>query len=579
MPESVSISTAATASGPPVVFPTNAQPACPSAIQPPRAAVALAPYGEHSVQPRLPTPVRLNKLRPFLATYCSRHDTQVLFEGFTTGFRLGYTGPRVSTSARNLVSARQNKEVLQGKIDRELHLGRIAGPFPSPPFPNLRCSPIGLVPKQTPGEFRLIHNLSSPLGDSVNDHIDPAKATVSYTSFDDAVELVSSLGPGALMAKSDIKSAFRLLPVHPDDYDLLGFSFNGAFYYDKCMPMGCSISCATFERFSTFLEYCTRKVSNTPHILHYLDDFFFAGRGQSNECAHALTSFIVVCRDFGVPLASDKTVGPATSLDFLGLTIDTVAQQIQVPSAKVLAILAKLDCTLTKRKVTLRELQSLLGSLNFVCKAIRPGRAFLRRLFHLTSGIQKPHHRIRISSGARADMLAWREFLFHFNGSVMFPRGVWYSSSNLHLYTDASQQLGFGAFFKGSWTQGMWPLRWRSLKLSIAFLELFPITLALRLWGPALRNQRVILWCDNEAVVAIINSQTSGCPRIMKLVRMFVVLCLKLNIHFKARHVPGNDNGIADALSRFQMERFRRLAPAADPVMTPLPADLWNNFN
>ena len=129
----------------------------------------------------------------------------------------------------------------------------------------------------------------------MKDHIDPSLTVVNYTSFDDAVELVSSLGTGALMAKADIKSAFRLLPVHPDDFNLLGFFFNGSYYYDKCVPMGCSISCVTFERFSTFLEYCARKVAATDNIIHCLDDFF---RGDCS-LAHAVSSFTVVCRIWG----------------------------------------------------------------------------------------------------------------------------------------------------------------------------------------------------------------------------------------------------------------------------------------
>ena len=80
--------------------------------------------------------------------------------------------------------------------------------------------------------------------------------------------------------------------------------------------------------------------------------------------------------------------------------------------------------------------------------------------------------------------------------------------------------------------------------------------LALRLRGSVLQNKRVVFWSDNQAVVAIINRQTSRCPQIMKLVRKLVVRCLEWNIHFKARHVRGIDNSIADALSHFQMARF-----------------------
>ena len=139
-------------------------------------------------------------------------------------------------------------------------------------------------------------------------------------------------------------------------------------------------------------------------------------------------------------------------MTFLGLVIDTIAQKIQVPSDKIATVMGKLDIALSKRKLKLRELQSLLGSLNFICKAVHPGRAFLRRLFDLTSGVQKPHYRVRISSGARADMLAWKNFLTHFNGSVIFPGNIWHSSHTLHLYTDSSAEIGFGEFLGGHWT-------------------------------------------------------------------------------------------------------------------------------
>lgn len=61
--------------------------------------------------------------------------------------------------------------------------------------------------------------------------------------------MVQSAGPGAELAKCDIKLAFRLLPVHPEDFELLSFCFDGEFYVDRTLPMGCSISCAAFAHF------------------------------------------------------------------------------------------------------------------------------------------------------------------------------------------------------------------------------------------------------------------------------------------------------------------------------------------
>ena len=76
-----------------------------------------------------------------------------------------------------------------------------------------------------------------------------------YASFDAAVALARIAGHGAWLAKTDVKSAFRLLPFAPEDYELLGFRFRGMYYYDRCLPMGCSISCALFEKFSALLEH------------------------------------------------------------------------------------------------------------------------------------------------------------------------------------------------------------------------------------------------------------------------------------------------------------------------------------
>ena len=107
-------------------------------------------------------------------------------------------------------------------------------------FENFRISPLGLVPKKAPGEFRLIHHLSFPEGSSVNDGIPRELSSVHYATIDDAIKKISSLGAGCFLAKTDIKSAFRIILLHPRDFDLLCLEWEGKFYFDRCLPMGCS---------------------------------------------------------------------------------------------------------------------------------------------------------------------------------------------------------------------------------------------------------------------------------------------------------------------------------------------------
>lgn len=148
----------------------------------------------------------------------------------------------------------------------------------------MRTSPIGIVPKKTCG-WSLITHLSAPGGYSIIDFIDPYFCTVKYASFDEAITLIQSQGPSCLIAKMDLKSAFRLLPIHTSDFCLLGIKFREFYYFDKCLPFSCSLSCALFEKISQILHWGVSYCANSNNLSHYLDDFLIVGPSTSDECA------------------------------------------------------------------------------------------------------------------------------------------------------------------------------------------------------------------------------------------------------------------------------------------------------
>ena len=107
-------------------------------------------------------------------------------------------------------------DIVTAKLDKEVNLGSVAGPFSVVPFNGeIIISPIGLVEKKSKDDYRLIFDLSYPRNKSVNDGIDHDLCTVQYTNFDQAIEMVHHLGQGSFLTKIDIQSAFRLLPIHP----------------------------------------------------------------------------------------------------------------------------------------------------------------------------------------------------------------------------------------------------------------------------------------------------------------------------------------------------------------------------
>ena len=84
-----------------------------------------------------------------------------------------------------------------------------------------------------------MHHLSYANGSSVNDFIPDDCSSVSYASINDAIDILKQTGAG-FMAKTDVKSAFRIIPIHPNDYPLLGMKWVNLYYFDRCLPMGCS---------------------------------------------------------------------------------------------------------------------------------------------------------------------------------------------------------------------------------------------------------------------------------------------------------------------------------------------------
>ena len=193
----------------------------------------------------VPTPVNPEQLLQALTGY-DQAEVNFLVDGFINGFKINYFGTPSLLSTHNHPSALDHKDVDEQKLSKELSLGRIAGPFISPPFTHYQSSPLGLVAKKEPNAFRLIHDLSYPQGNSINECIPKDFTAVSYETLYHVISLLNQFGRGALVGKTDIEDAFRIIPIHPSCYHLFGFTWNSNFFYDRCLPMGCCESCRIF---------------------------------------------------------------------------------------------------------------------------------------------------------------------------------------------------------------------------------------------------------------------------------------------------------------------------------------------
>ncbi len=525
-----------------------------------------------SIEPNydLPTPVCYHMhLEPDLKCF-DKGKKVLLDDGFKFGFKVFFEGEEVELFSKNSKSAVENIEEVDKKLSVELDKLRIAGPLDEIPFDNFKCSPLAIREKSEKGKYRLLHNLSYPYDEnSLNYNIPKSESTVKYQSIDDALCIMRKLGKGCYLAKSDISEAFRLLPLHPSQYHLMGFKWKNKYYYDRCLPMGCSSSCRLFESFSDAIVHILKTKYEVLYIVKVLDDFLFLS-DREDMCQLALDSFLALCQKAGIPVAMKKTTKPTHCLTFLGFELDSVRMEIRLPQDKLEKYAGNIQSCLGNHSISLRALRSITGQLQYATSVVKPGKAFLRRLISMQIGYTNPNTLIRITDGARRDLVLWKSFLELYNGKTILYEIVPVSSYSINLYSDASK-LGFGGTFGSNWIQGHWPEGWKEKHITV--LETYPLLALIMTFGHKMRNSWIKFHCDNMAVVEIINKQSSKDGQIMSIVRPLVLKLLLLNISFQAVHIPGVTNIISDRLSRFQTTSEFLAEHKMSPVATPIPLE------
>ena len=213
------------------------------------------------------------------------------------------------------------------------------------------------------------------------------------------MQRVVDLGIGAKIAKFDVQSAYRLVPVHPEDRYLLGISWNRQIYMDAALPFGLRSTPKIFTALAHAMEWNFKR-NGIADTWHYLDDFITVSPPDSDECQANIALMTELCRRLGVSLAEDKLIGAYTCLVFLGIEIDTIAGGIRLPREKLIRFKELENQWTEKRRCTKSELLSLIGQLQHVTVVIRPGRSFLRHLISLSKSVMKLTYHFNVNSEA-----------------------------------------------------------------------------------------------------------------------------------------------------------------------------------
>ena len=284
-------------------------------------------------------------------------------------------------------------------------------------------------------------------------------------------------------------------------------------------------------------------------------------------------------------MSLEETFWATTQITFLGFLIDTIEQLTCVPREKITRALNLIKYVINKpnKKITVLQLQRICGFLNFIGRAIVPGRAFTRHLYaHLQDNNLRPYHHIHVTQEMRLDLTMWEKFLIH---PAAFARPFMdfskvYVAEDIDFYSDAAKnpELGFGAKCGLAWMAQKWDSKFIIEEdPSIAYLELYAVVAVVLAWVGRFSNKRIQIYCDNQSVCYMINQTSSKCKNCMVLICILVLKCLVHNVRIYAKYITSKNNIIADNLSRRRFSDFEKLRKALgmNRQLTEVPDEIW----
>ena len=468
--------------------------------------------------------------------------------------RFGWPAGRLPTlpdphiSNINHKGATDHPLALKQYITKEQGYNAVMGPYTKIPFTHkVGISPLSTRPKKDSGDRCIILDLSFPIGKSINDGILKDNylgfmAKLSFPKVDDFAFRIYKLGKGCMMFKIDLSRYFRQLPLDPADYSLIGYIIDGQIYFDKVLPMGMRSAPYIAQRVTNAIAYIHRQLEY--FLLNYVDDF--VGAEIKERIWDAYNALVKLLQDLRVETSKDKIVPPTTRLEFLGVTFDSMSMTMEISEQKVKEIQMELNTWLFKDTATRREVESLVGKLQFMAKCIQAGRIFLSRLIQWIRQMDRAHT-YSIPQEARKDIAWWARCSQQFNGTslVWLHKNPWVDSI---IATDACL-VGYGGTYQNQYFRAKFPNNMRTQ--NIALLELLAVMVALKIWGETLRGQYFWIHVDNDAVASILNSEASRDVQLQNTLREIALIAAKNQFVIKARHISGVSNRIPDWLSRW----------------------------
>ena len=406
----------------------------PIPLSPAAAGLAAAPlvHGAAQQQHWLATIARM-RAQPG----ADQHELSEIESHITHGVTLPLVSAPSSVAYANTPTVLQHADAVRARLHEYMQFGAVVQ-LPADAHladATLRIQPLHVIIKAGK-KPRLVIDLSRNL----NDHLE--YEYFNYSSVDDAVE---ASHPGCWYGKLDLSNCFLSFPLHPSVRKYFCFRFEGALYQFIHMPFGLSTAPRVCTQLLSVVNFALAELGIRD--IRYLDDFFLIGASEEDMARHLLLAQSAI-RQFGLVVNPDKTEGPAQSLSFLGVQLDSVSQTVSCTPARVEELTSLLRSLLRQRVITRGHAASLIGKLSFAAQVLPGARPFMRRMLDALHQCKSRRHStpVRIDPGFRDDVRFWAQQLHHWNG-----RQQWRSSRAApFVFASDASLSGFGFYLESA---------------------------------------------------------------------------------------------------------------------------------
>jgi len=520
-------------------------------------------------------------------------------KGFCEGFRIHRSPDWTSVDFKSATPPSAAAAAAMADLMRtERELGYTC-PVPDSYSAPLQLNPFFVLEKRISGagtgKFRGIENLSkgSTSHPSVNSQIDRSMGTISFPTLADFTTLIFDIqrsgATDARMGKIDIRSGYRNIPIHPDDWGSLAFrDFNGVPSFDTRMTMGLLPAARIFSSVSGTISWILIHAFDILNII-YIDDYGFAAVDEEHSQSDIDTA-LMLFEILGVPVSVHKTEAGKRVMIFLGVEVDLTTHTLRFPAEKIHRVKTLLATWLDRASASVRDVETLAGILCDCTRVIPQGKMFLNRIFATLVWARSRAQTARnpqflsvaVGAALRADVRWWYYLLDHFNGvRSMTDNHAPLEIPSVINSNDASDSSIAGVFLKEFFKLNLditGPLaHWHKSRAVIATREMLALCVACGLWGPEWAGRHVRFLCDNKGDVDSVIKQRNRNDESMHLMRVIAYLALIHNFTFEIVWIRSEDNKIADWATRLSLSDFQ--ATCSDmharviSWLPPLPSD------